>query len=141
MSAVLIAKDVTEKKEDEMRSILTERLAAVGQMASGIAHEINNPLATVAICAEGLLKRVEKGQFAEGFFKNYLRIMGEEVNRCKNITAGMLSFVRKKRNGKEKVDLHEILNRTLEMISLQGRLEKVNVLKHYREESAGDPRI
>ena len=139
LSAVFIAKDVTEKKENEMRSILTERLAAIGQMASGIAHEINNPLATVAVCAEGLLKRVEKGEFTQDFFRNYLRIMREEVNRCKNITSDMLSFVRKKRNGKEKVNLHEVLDRTLDMISLQGRLEKVNVFKRYAEGIPGVP--
>ncbi len=139
LSAVFITKDITEKKEFEMRSILTERLAAIGQMASGIAHEINNPLATVAVCTEGLLKRVEKGEFTQDFFRNYLRIMGEEVNRCKNITDEMLSFVRKKRNGKEKVNLHEVLDRTLDMISLQGRLEKVNVFKRYAEGIPGVP--
>jgi PAS domain S-box-containing protein len=134
LSAVFITKDITEKKEFEMRSILTERLAAIGQMASGIAHEINNPLATVAVCAEGLLKRVEKGEFAQDFFRNYLRIMGEEVNRCKNITDEMLSFVRKKRNGRENVSVHEVLDRTLEAIGIQGRLARVNVLKKYGEE-------
>ena len=139
LSAVFITKDITEKKEFEMRSILTERLAAIGQMASGIAHEINNPLATVAVCTEGLLKRVEKGEFTQDFFRNYLRIMGEEVNRCKNITSDMLSFVREKRNGKEKVNLHEVLDRTLDMISLQGRLEKVNVFKRYAEGIPGVP--
>ena len=76
---------------------------------------------------------MEKGQFAQDFFRNYLRIMGEEVNRCKNITGEMLSFVRKKRNGRENVNVHEVLDRTLETIGIQGRLEKVNVFKRYAE--------
>jgi nitrogen fixation/metabolism regulation signal transduction histidine kinase len=62
--SVVILKDVSEKKEDEVRLIMNERLAALGQMASGIAHEINTPLATISACNESLLRRVEKENLA-----------------------------------------------------------------------------
>jgi C4-dicarboxylate-specific signal transduction histidine kinase len=75
--------DITESKEKEMRLIMSERLAALGQMASGIAHEINNPLATIAACAEGLLNRMRKGQSDPDLSENYLNIINEEVIRCK----------------------------------------------------------
>ncbi|MDH5201950.1 MAG: PAS domain S-box protein [Nitrospirota bacterium] len=125
--------DITEKKETEMQLIMSERLSALGQMASGIAHEINNPLASIGGCAEGLLNRINKGQVDHELFKNYFKIIGEEVTRCKKITTNMLSFVRKGTYTKSYVNVHEILDKTLELISLQGRLKGVNVLRIYGE--------
>jgi signal transduction histidine kinase len=125
--------DITEKKENELRLIMSERLSALGQLASGIAHEINNPLATIGGCAEGLLNRLNKGQFEPELFKNYLKIIDEEVERCKNITTNMLSFVRKGTYTKSYVNVHEILDKTLELISLQGRLKEVSILRNYGE--------
>jgi signal transduction histidine kinase len=123
--------DITESKEKEMRLIMSERLAALGQMASGIAHEINNPLATIAACAEGLLNRMRKGQSDPDLSENYLNIINEEVIRCKGITTSMLSFVRKTDYEKKDVDIHDILDKTLELIGFQGRLKEVEVIKHY----------
>lgn len=126
-----IVQDVTEKKEKEMQLIMSERLAALGQMASGVAHEINNPLATIAACAEGLLNRIKRGQMSTGLFENYLKIIDEEVLRCKGITTSMLSFVRKAAYEKKDVDLNHILDKTLELIGFQGRLKEVEVIKQY----------
>jgi len=131
---IFIAKDVTEKKENEMRLIMNERLAALGQMASGIAHEINNPLATISACAEGLIRRVEKGQFNVPLFENYLKMIGEEVDRSKKITTGMLTFVRRTTDEKKEIHIHEALDRTLDLINLQGRLKEVEISRNYREE-------
>ena len=123
--------DITEKKEKEIRLILTERLASLGQMASGVAHEINNPLATVAACAEGLMNRLRQGQFDRQLFVNYLGIIDEEVARCKAITTSMLSFVRKTSYEKRDVDINSIVNKTLELVNFQGRLKDVEVRKNY----------
>ena len=95
IGSIHVSRDVTEEKEQEMRLIMSERLAALGQMASGIAHEINNPLASIAGCSEGLLSRIKKGQYDTKLFKTYLNIIQEETFRCKSITTAMLSFVRK----------------------------------------------
>jgi len=125
--------DITDKKETEMQLIMSERLSALGQMASGIAHEINNPLATIGGCAEGLLNRINKGQVDHELFKNYFKIIDEEVTRCKKITTNMLSFVRRGTYEKSYVNAHEILDKTLELISLQGRLKGVSILRNYGE--------
>ena len=129
-----IVQDITEKKEKEMQLIMSERLASLGQMASGIAHEINNPLATIAACAEGLLNRIKKGQVSTELFENYLHIIDEEVLRCKGITTNMLSFVRKTAYEKKDVDLNIILDKALELIGFQGRLKEVEVTKRYSGE-------
>ncbi|MGZ3495686.1 MAG: sensor histidine kinase [Thermodesulfobacteriota bacterium] len=132
--SVAILKDVTGKKEDEMRMMMSERLAALGEMASGIAHEINNPLATIAACTEALLNRMEKEKIGSILFENYLTIIQDEINRCKNITNNMLSFVKKRHDGKQDVEINEVLDKTLEMVNFQGRLKDVDVVRQYQEE-------
>lgn len=132
--SVAVMKDVTEKKENEMRLMMSERLAALGEMASGIAHEINNPMGTIAACTEALLNRMEKEKIGSILFENYLRIIQDEINRCKNITNSMLSFVKKRNDGKQDVEINEVVDKTLEMVNFQGRLKDVEVLRHYQEE-------
>jgi two-component system, NtrC family, sensor kinase len=131
ISRMVMIQDVTEKKESEIRLIMSERLAALGQMASGIAHEINNPLATISACAEGLINRMKKGRSDPDVMENYLKIISEEVVRCKSITKTMLSFVRKTDYEKKDIDIHHVLEKTLELIGIQGRLKKVEVIKNY----------
>jgi PAS domain S-box-containing protein len=133
IGSIHVARDITEEKEKEMRLIMSERLAALGQMASGIAHEINNPLASIAGCSEGLLSRVKKGQRDDKLFETYLNIIQEEVFRCKSITTAMLSFVRKTTYEKKDVNINEMLDKTLEVISFQGRLKALRVIKKYRD--------
>ena len=123
--------DITGKKEREIQLIMSERLAALGQISSGIAHEINNPLAAIAACAEGLLNRIKKGRFEKEIFRNYLDIITQEVSRCKGITTSMLSFVRETTYQKKDIDINYILDKTMEMIGFQGRLKNVSVRKKY----------
>jgi len=132
MSRMVIIQDITEKKENEARLIMSERLSALGQMASGVAHEINNPLATISACADGLLNRMKKGKSDPGVLENYLNIINEEVMRCKNITTNMLSLVRKTTYEKKDVDINEVLDKTLELIGFQGRFKKVEVISNYQ---------
>ncbi|HEY6010942.1 MAG TPA: PAS domain S-box protein [Nitrospirota bacterium] len=130
-----VMRDVTDMKDKEMRLIMSERLAALGQMASGIAHEINNPLASVAGCSEGLLLRLKKGQVDVKLFESYLNIIQEEVFRCKSITSAMLSFVRKTTYERRDIDINHALDKTLEVISFQGRLKELRIEKNYQDPS------
>lgn len=134
IGSIHIARDITEEREKEMRLIMNERLAALGQMASGIAHEINNPLASISGCAEGLLDSVQKGQYDQALFGRYLKIILEEIARCKNITTNMLSFVRKAASDKRKVNINEALSKTIEMVEFQGRLHEIDVVRKYQED-------
>jgi two-component system NtrC family sensor kinase len=132
--SILVAKDITKFKEDEMRLIMNERLAALGQMASGIAHEINNPLATIAACTEGLLSRLEKEKIGSLLFESYLKMIEEETLRCKKITESMLSFVKKTPDVSGEVRVNDVVEKTVELISFLGRLKDVEIVRRYGED-------
>lgn len=133
IGSVHVARDITHERQREMRLITSERLASLGQMASGIAHEINNPLAAIAGCAEGLLRRLEQGEFDQELYRTYLKIIDEEISRCKTITTGILSFVRRAPAGQEDVDVNRTVEKALEIIDLQGRLMTVDVIRKLRD--------
>jgi signal transduction histidine kinase len=124
-----VARDVTDEREQERRLVASEQFAALGRMASGIAHEINTPLASIAGCAEGLLARIDKGGLDLDLCRRYLAIVQEEVSRCRRITTSMLSCVRQATAERREVDLNAVLDRALEVIGFQGRLQAVEVVR------------
>ncbi|MHB8835461.1 MAG: PAS domain S-box protein [Candidatus Methylomirabilia bacterium] len=128
-----IIREVTEEREREMRLIMSERLASLGQMAAGIAHEINNPLAAIAGCVDGMSRRIGRGQFDPELFNRYLAIIRDEIVRSKGITTSMLSLVRKNSFEKRQVDIHQAITSALEIIGYQGRLKLVSVTKSFAD--------
>ncbi|MHB8880659.1 MAG: PAS domain S-box protein [Thermodesulfovibrionales bacterium] len=134
IASIHVSRDITEERNRELRLILNERLASLGQMASGIAHEINNPLAAIGGCAEGLLNRTRQGRIDPELFENYLQIIQEEVMRCSSITGGMLSIVRQSSYETRILNLNELLHKTIELVNFQGRLRSVQVLERYADE-------
>ncbi|MHB8843223.1 MAG: PAS domain-containing protein [Nitrospirota bacterium] len=129
--AIVVLKDITDEREREMLLIMSERLASLGRMASGIAHEINNPLAAIAGCVDGMSRRINREQIDPPLFLRYLKIIKDEITRTKNITTNMLSFVRKSSYEQKQIDLHATIDMTLELIGYQGRLRKVEVRRDY----------
>jgi signal transduction histidine kinase len=129
--SVSLIRDVTQEREKEMQLIMAERLGSLGQMAASIAHEINNPLASILGCAEALHLRVKKDRYNAVLFEKYLMIVQEEVARCKNITTNMLSVSRSATYEKGTVDLNVTLQRTIEFMGYQGRLTEVQINKEF----------
>jgi two-component system cell cycle sensor histidine kinase/response regulator CckA len=126
-----VVKDITKEKEKEMQLILSERLALLGQTASGIAHEINNPLEAILIGAEALLMRVEQERYDPAVFLKYLRIIDEETVRCRKITSTMLSYARQTSFEKTLVDPAAAIDKALDLLGVQGRLRNVSVNRNY----------
>src|SRR5438874_10158794 len=85
-------RQVQERTKQVVRS---EQLASVGFLAAGVAHEINNPLASIAICAESLEGRLREVLSADDvgqkIILNYLRMIQNEAFRCKGITETLLA--------------------------------------------------
>jgi signal transduction histidine kinase len=124
---VALVEDITLAKRLERQMLLTERLTTAGRLAAGVAHELNNPLATIAGCAESLLARSRDGALAEApeieEFRQYLGLIEEEAYRCKEITASLLQFVREPGSRRAPTDLNALVLKTIELLSHQSRFK------------------
>jgi signal transduction histidine kinase len=122
---IVLAEDITLAKRLERQMLLTERLTTAGRLASGVAHELNNPLATIAGCAESLLTRLSEGKLGERMeladFPHYLRLIEEEAYRCKEITGSLLQFVREPGSRRAATDVNAAVAKTMELLSHQSR--------------------
>jgi two-component system NtrC family sensor kinase len=128
---ITIGEDVTEWKEAQERFAQAEKLAAIGQLAAGVMHEINNPLATIAACAESMTFKLEDAGAAAGRlatdFPDYLKIIDNEVHRCKRIVDSLLDFSRPKPATKEPVDLNQVVDQTLFLLKHHSRFKYLDV--------------
>jgi two-component system, NtrC family, sensor kinase len=122
---VLLAEDVTRAKHLERQMLLTERLTTAGRLAAGVAHELNNPLATIAGCAESLTARLKENPLAGrpelADFSGYLTLIEEEAFRCKEITGSLLQFVREPGHRRAPTDVNALVHKTIELLSHQSR--------------------
>jgi PAS domain S-box-containing protein len=122
---LVLVEDITLQKRLERQMLLTERLTTAGGLAAGAAHELNNPLATIAGCAEALRERAQDPQLKdlEAFkdFPGYLSLIEEEAYRCKEITGSLLHFVRDPGSRRAPTDLNVLVDKVLELIGHQSR--------------------
>ena len=130
--AVLLVEDVTLAKRLERQMLLTERLMTAGRLAAGVAHELNNPLATIAGCAESLRGRLDEGDPAglsePADFRQYLTLIEEEAYRCKEITGSLLQFVRDPGSQRSATDLNGVVLKAAELLSHQSRFARSRVV-------------
>jgi two-component system NtrC family sensor kinase len=111
---ITVGEDVTEQRSSERRILQSEKLAAIGHLAAGIMHEINNPLATISACVEAMEGRVpELTGPAVGPVRDYLEIVNKEVERCTQIVNGLLDFSRPKGKTKQPVQLNAVVEDAL----------------------------
>jgi PAS domain S-box-containing protein len=95
--ALVFLRDVTERRTQELHLVQAEKMSSVGVLAAGVAHEINNPLTSVAGYSEALLRRFREEPALETdprleAFPGYLEVIVRETYRCKSIIESLLSF-------------------------------------------------
>ena len=128
--------DLTKKNEELVASqqqlIHASRLAAVGEMASGVAHEINNPLAIISTVSRVLSRRLAKMEIEDdtkGSFEDTLKKIDSAVNRIATIVNAMRSYVRKDTSTAiVPVDLNEVISQTMDLCNQSLRKYEIEVL-------------
>jgi two-component system, NtrC family, sensor kinase len=122
---ITVGEDVTYRVEAIHAVGRAEKLAAVGRLAAGIVHEINNPLATISACAESLESRVNEGAFGASpdveDLHEYLGLIRSEAFRCKSITNGLLDFSRMRAGNRFPIDIALVLKSSARLIAHQKR--------------------
>jgi len=125
-SVVVLVEDVTDQQAMEAHLIQSEKLAAVGQLVSGVAHELNNPLTSIAGLSEFLLEQKELGTKDRG----HLRVIHEQADRAGRIVRNLLTFAHKGPAEQAPVDLNDVIQRTLILMSYDLKLKDVTIEKH-----------
>ncbi len=129
--SVALIEDVTEQRAFETQMIQHEKMAAVGQLVSGVAHELNNPLTSIAGLAELLLEQPQPTPRT----KEHLKIIYEQAERASRIVRNLLTFARQGPAEITLVDLTDIARRTALLLEYELRLQQVEL----RSELSAEP--
>ena len=136
-----LVRDVTERKklDDERRDVYNqllqaEKMAALGQTISGVAHELNNPLATILSWAE----RLSQKRGLDDSSRRGLEIIFSESERAGRIVRNLLTFARKRQTTRVLVDVNQVVRETLALRSYEQRLSNIAVIDAL---AAGLPRV
>jgi PAS domain S-box-containing protein len=110
-------------KQSQEKLLISERLASLGRIAAGVAHELNNPLTGVLGMAELMLEEVPK----DSPLHEELEIIEESALRCKNIISNLLSFAQKRLPEFKKIDLRQSIDQSLRLMKKQITLKDIQV--------------
>jgi len=129
---------VQQLKESQEQLIQAEKLTSLGQMAASIAHELNNPLAGVLVYTKLLSKKVAHDTFMKEEALSYLSKMESEVSRSSRIIRNLLDFARQTEPALRLVDINQVLEQALSLVSHQAQLQNIEVI---RELSPSLPKV
>ncbi|HPI77336.1 MAG TPA: ATP-binding protein, partial [bacterium] len=107
-----------------MKLVRSVKLASLGQLSAGIAHEINNPLTAVLSYSSLLLERVEGEKE-----KKWLSVVVDETKRCRNIVAGLLEFSRQSTPEKTQTKINDVILRAISLVENQESFHNIKILK------------
>ncbi|SMD12355.1 PAS domain S-box-containing protein [Desulfocicer vacuolatum DSM 3385] len=124
VGAIAVIRDITEKKRMEAEMIRVDRLASLGELSAGMAHEIRNPLAGMKTATQILAKRVSD---APG--KELIQGILHEIDRLNKIVTDLLNFSRPKKPLPASVDLSEIIERSLTLVWKNMKQSKIKLVK------------
>ncbi len=119
---ISILEDISERKRMQEQLAIVDRLASIGQLASGIAHELNNPLTSVIGFSELLLERPLPSDIKED-----VKIINREAQRTAQIIRGLLTFARKQGTEKTLVDINSIIQGVLQVRSYEQKVSNIQV--------------
>jgi two-component system, NtrC family, sensor kinase len=122
-SVVILIEDVTEQRLLEAQIIQNDKMASIGQLVSGVAHELNNPLTSIAGLAELLLERPAHLELP----REHLRVIHDQAERAGRIVRNLLTFARKGVPEQSAVDLNDVVARTSLLIVYELQLHGIEL--------------
>lgn len=124
-----LEKAYNELQELKAQLIQSEKMASLGQLAAGVAHEINNPLTGVLTSGHLLLKRCK----SDNPDKEDFEIIVNETTRCREIVRGLLDFARQSSPQITTVDLTKLINDTISIMENQFHVKNIKLIKKLKE--------
>jgi len=137
-SIVVVMTDITDAANLQAKLMHTEKMAALGQLVSGVAHEVNNPLAAIVGFTDLLLENSAIPDDA----KQELRVILQEAERTRVIVQNLLSFARQMPAQREPVQINAILHQTLQLRAYNFSNHGIEIRQRYQDElplTIGDP--
>jgi len=128
---IIIISDVTRIKELEREKSQVERLASLGEMAAGIAHEVKNPLVSIKTFAELLPERYGDQEFRD----NFSRMVIQEIERINKLIMELLNFSKSAKGVYHELNLVSLLDEVLDLLSPQLEAQKIELLKGYQQDN------
>ncbi|MCK8600944.1 PAS domain S-box protein [Desulfoferrobacter suflitae] len=126
--------DITKRLLAEQQLIQASKMATLGEMATGIAHELNQPLSVIKTASSFLIKKVVRGQkIKEEILKTMAEEIDSHVDRASNIINHLREFGRKSEVKKEAVQINEPLKKAMEIFSQQLKLREIEIVTQFDE--------
>jgi PAS domain S-box-containing protein len=130
VATVGFVRDITERKHMQKSLMLSQRLASIGKLAMEIAHEINNPLTSVLTFSKLVTRIFQNEPFPThrvAEMREYISHLDAEATRCANLARNLLDFSRQSDIEMRENDIHEVLNKTLDILRHRATLDQIKI--------------